>query len=138
MSTIMNNIFNGESIKRPQLSFYKKSLTAGEHKSKPKMQEFNLLPDDTCSKQVLPKIISFSEFRFKTLQTRLVWEAHYKYLNQRYGIGLEAAYMNKKMILEGLESVKKDIQSRISNNRDPKNFYNGRGKKPMTDFPFLN
>nr|YP_009268303.1 Hypothetical protein orf131 [Ostreobium quekettii]SBQ77027.1 Hypothetical protein orf131 [Ostreobium quekettii] len=80
------------------------------------LKEFDLLPGNTISKRVLPKIISLSEFRFKTLKNRRVWQEHYNYLNRRYGMGLKSFYINSKMVLDNISSVKKDIQYRIENN----------------------
>ena len=90
MKGLMSDLFNNKPMTTGHSSMYKKPLSVGEFKRTPKARDLGLLPGDTILKLVSPKIISFSEFAFHTLASRIKWEKHQKYLNARYGMSLEA------------------------------------------------
>lgn len=92
----MNAIFENVPLSRQEYdsAIYEKPASVGEYHKRPELRKLGILPGDNIGKMVSPKLIPVSEFHFETVEARLKWERHYKYLNLKYGMGLEAAYMS--------------------------------------------
>ena len=120
MKVLLNRLFEGKPLKAGVPSMYFKPCSPGEYQARRTLRDKGILPGDSIPKSVRPKLITLSEFSYKTLDSRLSWEQHYNYITSRYGLGLEAAYLDQKGYLHEVEKVKFDIQQRISNMVPPK------------------
>ena len=120
MKVLLNRLFEGKPLKAGVPSMYFKPCSPGEYQARRTLRDKGILPGDSIPKSVRPKLITLSEFSYKTLDSRLSWEQHYNYITRRYGLGLEAAYLDQNGYLHKVEEVKFDIQQRISNMVPPK------------------
>ena len=121
MKTLLNDLYNGEISKAPIAAVYFKPCSVGEYKTRRKPSEGPpFLPGDSIPKSVHPKLISVSEFSFHTLKSRLEWEDYYKYTSRRYGLGMEAPYLDRNRLLKDISAAKLDIQHRILHDKQPK------------------
>ena len=120
MKTILENLFEGIPLKAGIQANYTKPCSAGEYLTRMTLRDHGILPGDTITKSVRPKLITVSEFSFQTLKSRLSWEKYYNYLNRVYGCGLETPYLDVQGCLKHIDNAKSDIQLRIREGMSPK------------------
>lgn len=93
-----------------------------DHRKRQEFRNQGGLPGYSIAKLASVRLITYSEFHFPTVESRLSWMKHYEYLARRYGLGLEALYIDStmtSMTLEQIESAKADIQHRIYSGDSP-------------------
>ena len=120
MKPVMWSIYHGDPIEVSRSAYYRKPAAVGEVRQRRELRDMGVLSGDTIHRMASPKIIPYSEFHFDRLCIRRQWMKHYKYLNQKYAMGLEAAYLDEKYQIISLAEVKKDIQCRIHRGDPPK------------------
>ena len=65
------------------------------------------------------------------------WMRYYTYLNRRYGLGLEASYIDStitSMTVQQIESAKADIQNRIYKGESPNSRRVHRSIRPLIEY----
>lgn len=120
MKTILEDLFKCRPLKAGIQANYTKPCSAGEYLTRMTLRDHGILPGDTITKSVRPKLITVSEFSFQTLKSRLSWEKYYNYLNRVYGCGLEKPYLDEQGCLKHIDNAKSDIQLRIRQGMSPK------------------
>ena len=113
MKTILENLFEGRPLQARIQSNYTKPCSSGEYLTRVTLRDQGILPGDTITKTVRPKLITVSEFAFQTLNSRLSYEKYYNYMNRVHGCGLEGPYLDEQGYLKDIDQAKSDIQHRI-------------------------
>lgn len=128
MKKFLTTLFENRPLSIPPRAVYFKPCSVGEYKNRRVFRERGILPGDSIPRSCSVKMITLSEFHFRTEASMRTWEQHYKYLVRQYDKGLEAAYLDPNGFLQDITSVKTDIQSRIFNNEKPKRVLRLRGE----------
>jgi len=122
MLLMMYNRLRGEPMAPRQTSLYYKPASINDYRVRRDFRAQGGLPGISISKHNRVRLITLTEFNFPNLTTRLKWEQYYSYLNRRYGLGLEAAYLSNDsevMTVHDIQSALKDIQRRIYAEESP-------------------
>lgn len=124
MKTILENLFERKPLKARIQAYYTKPCSAGEYLTRRTLRDKGILPGDNMIKSVRPKLITVSEFAFKTLDSRLSWQKYYNYMNRVHCCGLEGPYLDDQSNLKDIDNAKNDVQERIRQGKSPKNVRN--------------
>lgn len=127
MKTFLTDLFDNRALRIPPRAVYFKPCSVGEYKKRRVFREQGILPGDSIPRSASVKMITLSEFHFRTEASMRTWEHHYKYIVRHYDKGLEAGYLDTQGCCNDITSVKVDIQSRIFNNDKPKRVLRLRG-----------
>ena len=94
-----------------------------EYRKRGDFREQGGLPGYSIAKHANVRLITCTEFNYPTMNSRITWMNYYSYLNRRYGLGLEAVYIQDAaqltITVEQLEAAKADIQHRIYTGDSP-------------------
>ncbi len=119
MRLMMLNRLRGEPMMARQVGVHYKPASVSEYRQRREFRESGGLPGHSIAKS---SRVRLTEFNFPNLVTRLKWQQYYEYLSRRYGMGLEAAYLessDSRMTCEQLTRAKVDIQRRIYAQQSP-------------------
>ena len=115
MRTMMLNRLSGEPLHTRHVAVHYKPASVNEYRARRDFRESGGMPGYSIARHANVRLITLTEFNFPDLKSRLKWQQYYTYLNRRYGLGLEAAYLNYEsvMTIEEITCAKEDIQRRI-------------------------
>lgn len=131
MMIMMSKRLRGDAMNIRKSGVHYKPASVNEYRKRRDFREQGGLPGWSISRHSHVRLITLTELNFPNLATRLKWQKHYSYLNRRYGLGLEAAYLADDSLPEGqarsalvmtvseIQTALQDLQRRIYNQEDP-------------------
>lgn len=122
MKTMMLRRLRCEPMLVRQSAICYKPASVSDYRTRREFRNQGGLPGYSIAQLAHVRLITCSEFNFPTLACRRDWMRYYTYLNRRYGLGLEASYIDStmtSMTVEQIESAKADIQNRIYSGDSP-------------------
>ena len=123
MRTMMLCRLRGDTMLTRQSAICYKPASVSEYRKRGDFREQGGLPGYSIAKHANVRLITCTEFNYPTMNSRITWMNYYSYLNRRYGLGLEAVYIQDAaqltITVEQLEAAKADIQHRIYTGDSP-------------------
>ena len=137
MKTMMLRRLRGEPMQVRESAIYYKPASVSDYRKRRQFRELGGLPGYSIAQQANVRLITCSEFNFPTVAIRRNWTRYYTYLNRRYGLGLEALYLDStmtSMTVEQIESAKAYIQNRIYSGDSPNSKRVDRSIRPLIEY----
>ena len=141
MRTMMLQRLSGEPMLVRQSAICYKPASVSDYRKRRQFRELGGLPGYLIAQQANVRLITCSEFNFPTVESRLSWMRYYTYLNRRYGLGLEASYLDPTttakrsyMTVAQIEYAKADIQNRIYSGDSPNSRRVHRSIRPLIEY----
>ena len=114
-----------------------KPASVSDYRKRREFRNQGGLPGYSIAQLAHVRLITCSEFNFPTVESRLSWMRYYTYLNRRYGLGLEASYLDPtmtSMTVAQIEYAKADIQNRIYSGDSPNSRRVHRSIRPLIEY----
>ena len=137
MKTMMLRRLSGEPMQVRESAICYKPASVSDYRTRREFRNQGGLPGYSIAQQANVRLITCSEFNFPTVAIRRDWMRYYTYLNRRYGLGLEASYIDStitSMTVQQIESAKADIQNRIYKGESPNSIRVHRSIRPLIEY----
>ena len=137
MKTMMLRRLRGEPMLLRQSAICYKPASVSLYRKRLEFRNQGGLPGYSIAQLANVRLITCSEFNFPTVASRRDWMRYYTYLNRRYGLGIEASYIDStmtSMTVEQIELAKADIQNRIYSGDFPSSKPVDRSIRPLIEY----
>jgi hypothetical protein len=137
MKTMMLRRLRSEPMLVRQSAICYKPASVSDYRKRREFRNQGGLPGYSIAQLAHVRLITCSEFNFPTVESRLSWMRYYTYLNRRYGLGLEASYLDPtmtSMTVAQIEYAKADIQNRIYSGDSPNSRRVHRSIRPLIEY----